>query len=85
VQILQSHFSLTMSHYVSLAQWTAQLLPDTRDPGSEPQGGTYISIVCYIGDPDVIRSLASSPFRCFTRLCADNVLVSSFVTLQVLH
>ncbi len=27
----------------------------------------------YIGDPDVIRSLASSPSRCFTRLCADNV------------
>ncbi len=27
----------------------------------------------YIGDPDVIRSLASSPSRCFTRLRADNV------------
>ncbi len=30
------------SHHVSLVQWTTRLLPITRDPGSEPQGGTYV-------------------------------------------
>ncbi len=32
-----------------------------------------LAMSCYIGDPDVIRSLASSPSRCFTTLHADNV------------
>jgi hypothetical protein len=27
------------SHHVSLVQWTTCLLPVTRDPGSNPQGG----------------------------------------------
>jgi hypothetical protein len=30
------------SDHVSLAQWTICLLPVTRDPGSNPQGGTYV-------------------------------------------
>ncbi len=30
------------SHHVSLVQWTTCLLPVTRDPGSNPQGGTYV-------------------------------------------
>jgi hypothetical protein len=45
---------------------------------SNPQGGTYVKLEYlllalsrYIGDPDVIRSLASSPLKCFTRLHAD--------------
>jgi hypothetical protein len=43
-------------------------------------GGTYVKpgfsglgLPRYIGDPHVIRSLASSPSWCFTRLHADNV------------
>jgi hypothetical protein len=69
------------SHHVSLVRWTTRLLPVTRDPGSNPQGGTLceagillLALSRYIGDPDVILSLASSPFSgCFTRLRADNV------------
>ncbi len=30
------------SHHVSLVQWTTCLLPVTRDPGSNPQGGTNV-------------------------------------------
>jgi hypothetical protein len=30
------------SHHVSLVQWTTHLLPVTRDPGSNPQGGTDV-------------------------------------------
>ncbi len=30
------------SHHVSLVQWTTCLLPITRDPGSNRQGGTYV-------------------------------------------
>ncbi len=30
------------SHHVSLVQWTTCSLPVTRDPGSKPQGGTYL-------------------------------------------
>jgi hypothetical protein len=30
------------SHHVSLVQWTTRLLPITRDPGSNPLGGTYV-------------------------------------------
>jgi hypothetical protein len=30
------------SHHVSLVQWTTFLLPVMRDPGSKPQGGTYV-------------------------------------------
>ncbi len=30
------------SHHISLVQWTTCLLPVTRDPGSNPQGGTYV-------------------------------------------
>ncbi len=33
------------SHHVSLLQWTTCLLPVTRDPGSNPQGGTYVKPV----------------------------------------
>jgi hypothetical protein len=32
------------SHHVSLVQWTNPLLPVTRDPGSNPQGGTYVKL-----------------------------------------
>jgi hypothetical protein len=41
VESLQSHFILTMSHW--LVQWTTRLLPITRDPGSNPQGSTYVN------------------------------------------
>jgi hypothetical protein len=30
------------SHHVSLVQWTTRFLPVMRDPGSNPQGGTYV-------------------------------------------
>jgi hypothetical protein len=30
------------SHHVSLVKWTTCLLPVTRDPGSNPQGDTYM-------------------------------------------
>ncbi len=30
------------SHHASLVQWTTCLLGVTRDPGSEPLGGTYV-------------------------------------------
>jgi hypothetical protein len=30
------------SHHVSMIQWITCLLPVTRDPGSNPQGGTYV-------------------------------------------
>jgi hypothetical protein len=30
------------SDHVLLVQWTTCLLPVTRDPGSNPQGGTYV-------------------------------------------
>jgi hypothetical protein len=30
------------SHHVSLVQWTTHLLLVTRDPGSNPLGGTYV-------------------------------------------
>jgi hypothetical protein len=30
------------SHHVSLVQWATRLLPVTRDPGSNPLGGTYV-------------------------------------------
>ncbi len=31
-------------HHVSLVQWTTCLLPVTRDPGSNPLGGTYVKL-----------------------------------------
>jgi hypothetical protein len=76
VESLQSHMILTMSH------WSSRL------PVCFPSQGTQVQIpwgdICetgilllalsrYIGDPNVIRSLASSPSRCFTRLRANNV------------
>jgi hypothetical protein len=39
VESLQSHFILTMSHWSS---GLTCLLSVTRDPGSNPQGGTYV-------------------------------------------
>jgi hypothetical protein len=30
------------THHVSLVKWTTRLLPVTRDPGSNPRGGTYV-------------------------------------------
>ncbi len=66
-------------HHVSLVQWTTCLLPTTRDTGSNPLGDLcetgilLLALSHYIGDPNVIRSLASSPSRCFTRQRADNV------------
>jgi hypothetical protein len=36
-----------------------------------------------IGDPDMIRSLASSPSRCFTRLRANNVLAEINLITQL--
>ncbi len=39
VESLQSHMILTMSHWSS---GLTCLLPVTRDPGSNPQGGTYV-------------------------------------------
>ncbi len=37
------------SHHVSLVQWNTRLLPVMRDPGSNPQGGTYVKLgfSCY--------------------------------------
>ncbi len=68
------------SHHVSLVQWITRLLRVIRDPGSNPQRGylcetriPLLALSCYIGDPNVIQSLVLSTFRCFTRLCADNV------------
>ncbi len=67
------------SHHVSLVQWTNPLLPITRDLGSNPLGdlcetGILLLVLSrYIGDPEVIQSLASSPSKCFTRLRANNV------------
>jgi hypothetical protein len=76
VEKQQSHMILTMSH------WSSRL------PVCFPSQGTQVKIpwgdLCetgilllalsrYIGDPNVIRSLASSPSRCFTRLRANNV------------
>ncbi len=48
------------SYHVSLVQWTTRLLPVTRDPGSNPLGGTcetgilLFALSHYIGDPDMI-------------------------------
>jgi hypothetical protein len=39
VETLQSHMILTMSHWSS---GLTCLLPATRDPGSNPLGGTYV-------------------------------------------
>jgi hypothetical protein len=35
------------SHHVSLVQLTTRLLPVTRDPGSNPLGGTYVHKTIY--------------------------------------
>ncbi len=57
VESLQSHMILTMSHWSS---GLTCLLPATRVTGSNPLGGLMwnrdspVSVVCYIGDPDVI-------------------------------
>ncbi len=49
-------------------------------PGFKTRGGylcetriLLLALSRYIGDPDVIWSLALSPLRCFTRLRADNL------------
>ncbi len=66
-------------HHVSLFQWTTCLLPTTRDTGSNPLGGLMWnrdSPVCVVSLhwwPQRVRSLASSPSRCFTRQRTDNV------------
>ncbi len=46
VESLQSHMILTMSHWSS---GLTSLLPTTRDPGSNPLGGTYVKpgFSCY--------------------------------------
>jgi hypothetical protein len=51
-----------------------------KGPGFKSPGGFLcetgiflLALSRYIDDPDVFRSLASSPFRCFTRLRTDNV------------
>ncbi len=46
-----------------------------KSPGGDfcETGILLLAMSCYIGDPDVIRSRASSPSRCFTRLHADNM------------
>jgi hypothetical protein len=76
VQSLQSHSNLTMSH------WSSGLpvcFPSQRTQVQIPWGDfcetgiLLLELSRYIGDPDVIRSLASSPSRCFTRLRANNV------------
>ncbi len=45
------------SHHVSLVQWTTCLLPVTRNPGSNHQGGTYVKpgFSCY-------RCIATGPW-----------------------
>jgi hypothetical protein len=76
VQILQSHMILTMSH------WSSGLPVCFPPQGTQVQipwgdlcetGIHLLALSRYIGDPNVIRSLASSPSKCFTRLRANNV------------
>jgi hypothetical protein len=76
VESLQSHIILVMSH------WSSGLPVCFPPQGTQVQipwgdlcktGILLLALSCYIGDPDVIRSLASSLSRCFTRLHADNV------------
>ncbi len=76
VESLQSHMILIMSH------WSSGLPVFFPPQGSQVQipwgdlcetGILLLALSRYIGDPDVIRSLALSPSRCFTRLRADNV------------
>ncbi len=72
---LQSHFLHTMSH------WSSGLPSRHEGPAFKPQGGylwetgiLLLALSHYIGNPDMIGPVASSPFSgCFTRLCADNV------------
>ncbi len=65
-----------------MSHWSSGncLLPVMRDPGSIPRGvlmwnrDSPVSVVLYIGYPEVFWSLASLPFSgCISRLCADNV------------
>jgi hypothetical protein len=58
---LQAHVGSLHSHHVSLVQWTPCLLPFTRGPGSNPQGGylcetgiLLLAMSRYIVDLDVI-------------------------------
>ncbi len=76
VESLQSHMILTMSH------WSSGLPVCFPSQGTQVQtpwgdlcetGILLLAFTRYIGDPDVIQSLASSPSRCFTRLRANNV------------
>jgi hypothetical protein len=71
---------LTMSHWSSglpvcfLPQGT-----QVQIPGGDlcETGILLLALSCYISDPDVIRSLASSPSRCFTwgDLCETGILL----------
>jgi hypothetical protein len=76
VESLQSHMILTMSH------WSSGLPVCFPPQGTQDQipwgnlcetGILLLALSRYIGEPNVIRSLASSPSRCFTRLHANNV------------
>jgi hypothetical protein len=78
VKVLQPH-SYTQSHWSSGS--TICFLPRgavVHVPGMHPHlqwnWVLLLAMSPYIGDLDVIWSLASSPFsRCFTRLCANDV------------
>ncbi len=65
------------SHHLSLVQWTTCYGgPGFKTPGGYlcETGILLLTLSGYIGDPDVMRSLASLPFNgCFTKLRADNV------------
>jgi hypothetical protein len=61
--------------------------PAFKSPGGYlcETGIFLLALSRYIDDPDIFRSLTSSPFRCFNRLRADNVQASRFITPKVLH
>jgi hypothetical protein len=76
VESLQSHFILTTSHWASgltlcfpsQGIWVQIPWGDLSETGI-----LLLALSRYIGGPDVIQSLASSPSRCFTKLRANNV------------
>jgi hypothetical protein len=76
VESMQSHMILTMSHWSSgLTLCFPSQGPWVQNPwgDSSETGILLLALSRYIDDPDVIRSLALSPPRCFTRHRADNV------------
>ncbi len=83
VESLQSHFILTMSHWssglpVCFPSWGTRV----QTPGGylSETGILLLALSRYIGDPNVIQSLALSPLRCFTRLHAPTICKPTWST-----